>query len=147
MRKIGIILSLCVILLTACADNEKLNTDNISNITIQILSDDSKTVNEVTLTEEDVNKITEILAESEIYTDKGFVFAEGMYRIVLESEIEDVVLYPYCGSGGKLRVGESGNEYISVAQEEIDEIKEIINDYAVVKGGIYEWDSITGSTE
>lgn len=147
MRRIGIICSLCAILLTACGHNEKLNTDSINSITIQILSDDLKNVNEVTLSQEDVNKIAEILSESEVYTDKGFVFAEGMYRIVLESENEDVVLYPYCGSSGTLRIGESGSKYAKLEQDEIDEIKEIINDYALVKGGIYEWDSITGSTE
>ena len=147
MKKIGIICSLCAILFTACGHNEKLNIDSINSITIQILSDDSKSVNEVTLAQEDINKITEILVGAEIHTDKGFVFAEGMYRIVLESENEDVVLYPYCGSSGTLRIGESGSKYAKLEQDEIDEIKEIINDYALVKGGIYEWDSITGSTE
>lgn len=147
MRSIGIICSLCAILFTACGQNQKLKANNIENITIQILSNDSKSVNDVTLAREDINKITEILVGSEIHTDKGFVFAEGMYRIVLESENEDVVLYPYCGSGGTLRIGESGSKYVKLEQDEIDEIKEIINDYAVVKGGIYEWDSITGSTE
>lgn len=143
MKKSVIMCILCVILFTACGQNKRVDTENINKIAIELIGQDGKDVNEISLSEEDSERISQLLSESKIYTDKGFVFAEGMYRIVLKYDDNTTTLYPYCGTGNKLRVGESGDEYTDISEEDMAEFLNIINAYAEVKGGIYEWREIT----
>lgn len=142
MKRLGILWIICIVMITACGQNKQLDTENITNIKLEYIENDKKDVNEIVLSEEDVCSILDILADYEVHIDKGFVFAEGMYRIVLEHEKEDKILYPYCGNGTKLRVGERGNNYIDISDEDKDILEKIIGAYIEIKGGVYEWSDI-----
>lgn len=75
--------------------------------------------------------------------DKGFVFAEGGYRITFESEKRILHLYPYCGNLDKIRVGEEGDRYYSFEgePEKVDKLTDILSQYRNLKEyqGVYEW--------
>lgn len=140
MKKLVAVCSLCIMLLTACSNQSEFDTEGIKNITVEVLNSDEKSISATSINEEDVASIKEILSAKEQNEEKGFVFAEGMYRVRLEYNDEIVNLYPYCGNASTMRVGDDGATYIELDSEQQGAFEEIIGKYTDIKGGIREWE-------
>ena len=86
-----------------------------------MISKDEKSVEKVAVEEEDIRAIKEIISGEDIVPDMGFVFAEGGYRIVVETEKGVTNLYPYCGDVSiYIRIGDDGFDYIGLEENEAE---------------------------
>lgn len=140
MKRILALCALCIALLTACNSGDKVDTDNITGIAIEKLDADEKNIVRTELDDEDVATISEILSAQMICEDKGFVFAEGMYRIELQYNDKTVNLYPYCGNAETIRYGDTGAAYLKLDENEKEELEAVIGKYIDITGGIWDWE-------
>jgi len=119
-----------------------LSDEQIKDLYIEVLAEDEKSVEKVLLEDGDAIKIKEMLLEEEIYSDRGFVFAEGGYRIVMDTGKELINFYPYCGSTLMIRVGDSGEKFISKDDEKEEELQKILDKYNKGIEGIWDWSNV-----
>lgn len=140
MKKIWVLCGLCVMLLCSCGNGEKIDTEGIEGIAVEVLDIEGKSIEHIDISEDDAASIKEILSAKEQNEDNGFVFAEGMYRIVLKYEEKCINLYPYCGNASTIRVGDSGASYIEMESEQQEALEAVIEEYIDITGGIWEWE-------
>ena len=90
----------------------------------------------------DVTTLKQLFSQKTV-VDKGFVFAEGGYRITFKLGKKIMHLYPYCGNLERIRVGEDGDNYyiFEHEQKKADKLRNTLNKYCNLKEyqGIYEW--------
>lgn len=65
----------------------------------------------------DVTTLKQLFSQKTV-VDKGFVFAEGGYRITFKLGKKIMHLYPYCGNLERIRVGEDGDNYYIFEHEQ-----------------------------
>ncbi|MBQ6815062.1 MAG: hypothetical protein IJP13_05950 [Lachnospiraceae bacterium] len=142
MKKLIAICTLCLLLFTSCgeADGETFDTKDINKITIEVINSDEKTVEEISVGSDDVTIIADLLSQAEVVEEKGFVFAEGMYRVKIEYKDKTVYLYPYCGNLSTIRVGHSGSQYIQMENVQLEVFRQAIERYIEITGGIWDWE-------
>lgn len=142
MKKLIAICTLCLLLFTSCgeADGETFDTKDINKITIEVINSDEKTVEEISVGSDDVTIIADLLSQAEVVEEKGFVFAEGMYRVKIEYKDKTVYLYPYCGNLSTIRVGHGGSQYIQMENVQLEVFRQAIERYIEITGGIWDWE-------
>lgn len=140
MKRILALCVLCIALLTACNSGDKVDTGNITGIAIEKLDSDEKSIVRTELDDEDVATISEILSAQMISEDKGFVFAEGMYRIELQYADKTVNLYPYCGNAETIRYGDDRAAYMKLDENDKEELEAVVGKYIDITGGIWDWE-------
>ena len=123
---------------------------DIETCSVEVLTDDEKSVKTFEMNE-DVQKMQELFQGEELFSDNGVVFAEGKYRIVLETSGGTIYLYPYCGDPSGLYLvemkGNEGNVYLMFDEtEKASELEELLNRYFPVRenGGISDWSKLGG---
>lgn len=91
---------------------------------------------------DDVETLKKIFSKKTT-ADRGFIFAEGGYRITFETEKEILHLYPYCGNLDTIRVGEEGDNYYNFEgePEKVEKLMKVLGKYCNLKAyrGIYTW--------
>lgn len=115
----------------------------VKKASIEVL-EPSGTVREIPMnSSKDRKAIEQILSREEAARDSGFVFAEGGYRIVLETEQETFYLYPYCGDPDLIRIGAKGDEYYDFADEpeKGEQLANILGEYCNLEDyqGVFDW--------
>lgn len=142
MKRIIAICGLCFTMLGGCNDKSEnsIDIDKIESVTIEVISPDDNRINATCISEDDMIYIKELLSTEAQNEDKGFVFAEGMYRVILKYDEGMTYLYPYCGNASTIRVGDSGATYIKLDSEKQETFENVIEKYIDIKGGIWEWE-------
>ena len=77
---------------------------------------------------EDVDFI-KVCFNGDTTSDGSLEFAEGGYRIIMAQPDKEWHLYPDCGDLDKVRVGDSGNKFLTPAEDEQSELEQVINKY------------------
>lgn len=139
---IGILAVIAVLYACTKYGNGVYEIGDAETIYLEVISKDEKSVEKVTVEEEDVRAIKEIITGEDIIPDNGFVFAEGGYRIVVETEDGVTNLYPYCGGTSEIRIGDTGYDYVWLEENESEKLQKIINKYDIDREGIWVWDEI-----
>lgn len=140
MKKAFLLHGLCAMLLCSCTSRVEFDTEGIKAMSVDVLSADENTIISIEFSEEDVTLIREMLSEQKQENDSGFVFAEGMYRINVQYDNNEVNLYPYCGNASTIRIGDRGATYIELDEEEQENLENILEKYIDITGGIWDWE-------
>ena len=117
----------------------------VQKISIDVLNDKGTEFSRIELSQEDSKTIRKIISPQIAIPDSGFVFAEGKYRIVLETFGIEIHMYPYCGSTDTFRVGDKGNWLIELdllTEGQADTIAGIVNKYGISTSGMYDWSKV-----
>lgn len=119
-----------------------LSEEQIAEVYIEVIAEDEKSVEKLYIEDEDATVIKKILLKEESYSDNGFVFAEGGYRIVMDTEKEFVNFYPYCGNTSTIRVGDEGYEFVWLDGENAENLQIILDKYNCGREGIWDWSNV-----
>lgn len=119
-----------------------LSDEQMKDVYIEVLAEDEMSVEKVSIEENDATVIKEMLLEEEIYSDRGFVFAEGGYRIVIDTGEEVIHFYPYCGVGSTIRVGDGGVDFIWLDDKDAEKLNQIVDTYKGGREGIWDWSNV-----
>lgn len=117
----------------------------VQKISIDVLNEEGTDFSRKELSQEDSKTIRKIISPQIAIPDSGFVFAEGKYRIVLETLGAEIHMYPYCGDTYVFRVGDKGSWLIELdllAEEQADTIAGIVNKYGIRTSGMYDWSKV-----
>lgn len=135
-----IALSLIILLLTACSKE----VGDIKTASIEILEDNELTFKEQALKESDVVILNSILKDKKPYKENDKAFAMGRYRISVETDDGKINLYPYCGNLETIKIGDDGNIYLHLENDEQEEMEQVIYKYLkdVEAEGIWEWENV-----
>jgi len=139
-----VILGMTVLLFWELRTPEELDLsdEQIKEVYIEGLAEDEKSVEKVSIEEADATIMKKILLEEEIYSDMGFVFAEGGYRIVMDTGKKLINFYPYCGNASTIRVGDEGYDFIWLDDENTENLQIILDKYNSGREGIWDWSEV-----
>jgi len=116
-----------------------MKTEAVKAIQLEFL--DKNGVMKQRLEQKDQAFVTNLLVNGQQVSDEGFVFAEGGYRIVLNTESGNLNLYPYGGSCSIIRVGEEGSSYLWLDDDEKQDLEKVLNAYGNLDddSGLHDW--------
>lgn len=117
----------------------------VQTVFIDVLDKDEKSFSRKELNKEDSETISKIISPKVAIPDRGFVFAEGNYRIVFETFGLELHMYPYCGYPETIRVGDKGSWFFELdmmREQEAETIKKIADRYTGSGDGIGDWSNV-----
>lgn len=120
----------------------RVDLKNMQGISLECLDDDGQRLRSVRLEDHDAEIFAKIISEEEVYSDTGFIFASGGFRIKIKTKGKDIYLYPYCGDVSYMRVGHEGYRQINFEDKNAEKIERIIDKYIDTDqyGGDWNWD-------
>jgi len=107
----------------------------VQNVYIDVIGKGENGYSRIELSKEDGKAISKIISPKIPVPDKGFVFAEGHYRIVFEIFGLELHMYPYIGDPETIRVCDKGHWFLELnffRENESDMVAKIVNKY--IKG-------------
>lgn len=116
-----------------------MNIEDIKEIQVEFLEQNS--VMQLKLEQKDTYYVANMLLKKQQMSDRGFVFAEGGYRVVLRTEFGHLNLYPYGGDCSIIRVGDKGTSYLWLDDDTKQKLEEILSAYMNIGeySGLWEW--------
>lgn len=76
----------------------KLHIKNVQEISLEFLEDDGQKLDSIKLKKADAEAMTKRISKGDLYSDSGFEFAPGGFRIKIKTRDDSIYLYPYCGN-------------------------------------------------
>lgn len=122
----------------------KLHIKNVQEISLEYLEDDGQKLDSIKLKKTDAEAMTKRISKGDLYSDSGFEFAPGGFRIKIKMRDNSIYLYPYCGNVSTVRVNHHGSKLIDFNDKEAEEIEQIIEKYinTAQYSGDYDWDKV-----
>ena len=116
----------------------------VQNVYIDVIGKGENGYSRIELNKEESEVIRKIISPKIPVPDKGFVFAEGHYRIVFEIFGLELHMYPYIGDPETIRVGDKGHWFLELnffRENESDMVVKIVNKYTE-GDGICAWSNV-----
>lgn len=122
----------------------KLHIKNVQEIRLELSEDDGQKLNSIRLKKDDTEAMAKLISKGDLHSDSGFVFAPGGFRIKIETENDNIYLYPYCGDVSTVRVNHHGSKLIDFNDKEVEAIEKILEKYINTEqySGDCDWDKV-----
>ena len=131
--KILIIIAIALALIMAgvvLVKESGMDTSKIQEVYIEVITEEGS-IERIQVTDTDDVEFIKVSFNGETTPDGEYGFVEGGYRLILAQPDKEWHLYPREGDLSCVRIGDSGDKYLVLAQgsDELRELTAVVNKY------------------